>query len=179
MPAAELSDAVLMRRYAKGNTAAFETLYSRHKDALYRYLLRGCNSRDTAAELFQDIWLKLINTRGHYKASARFSTYLFTLAHNRLVDYYRRKRITPVISPEASAPVEDQPDSRLARVQQAGRLMAAISALPFDQREAILLKEERDFSLDEIAQITDAGRETVKSRLRYALAKLREELGHG
>jgi len=167
-----------MKRYANGNTAAFETLYGRHKDALYRYLLRGCNSRDTASELFQDIWLKLINARERYKPKARFSTYLFTLAHNRLVDYYRSKRIMPVMAPESAAPPEDQPENDFDRQQRAARLMAAISTLPFDQREAIVLKEEREFSLEEIAQITGVGRETVKSRLRYALAKLREELGN-
>ena len=178
MPATELSDATLMQRYAKGNTTAFEMLYARHKDALYRYLLRGCNNRDTAHELFQDIWLKLINARERYKPNARFSTYLYTLAHNRLVDYYRGKRITPVFTPEVQAPTSDQPEVSSDRAQQASRLMAAITALPFDQREAILLREERGFSLDEIASITGVGRETVKSRLRYALAKLREDLGN-
>lgn len=167
-----------MQRYVKGSTSAFDMLYARHKDALYRYLLRGCNNRDTAAELFQDIWLKLINARSSYKPSARFATFLFSIAHNRLVDYYRRKRITPVFAPEPAAPQSDEPETRVDTRQRADRVMAAISLLPFDQREAILLKEERDFSLDEIASITGVGRETVKSRLRYALAKLREELGN-
>lgn len=175
VPAAELSDAMLMQRYAKGNGAAFDMLYARHKDALYRYLLRGCNTHDTAAALFQDIWQQLIDARTSYKPTAPFSTYLFTLAHNRLVNFFRRKRITPVLAPEAYAPPEDLPDAQLGQPQRAQALMASISRLPFDQREAILLKEEGGFSLDEIASITGVARETVNSRLRHALAKLREE----
>ena len=165
-----------MQRYARGDAQAFDMLYARHGDALYRYLLRGTNDRDLAAELFQDIWLRLIDARKRYRPDARFATYLFSIAHNRLVDYYRRKRIAPQLVDEPAAPAADAPDLRADRQQQAERLMAAIAALPFEQREAILLKEERDFSLADIARITDVPRETVKSRLRYALAKLREEL---
>lgn len=178
VPAANLTDSELMQRYVKGDASAFKMLYTRHKDPLYRYLLRGCNNRDTAAELFQDIWLRIINARARYRPSGRFATYLFGIAHNRLVDFYRSRRIEPVFSTEIAAPAAEQPEAQLDLKQKAQRLITAINALPFDQREAILLKEERDFSLDEIATITGVGRETVKSRLRYALAKLRKDLGN-
>lgn len=173
--AAEATDEDLMRRYAEGEAAAFEALYARHKDPLFRYLLRGCSDRALAAELFQDVWMRLIQSRERYRPSARFTVWLFTLAHNRLVDHYRRTRPGGEL-PEQVAPAEDEPDARAQHGQAAQRVHAAIARLPFEQREAILLKEERDLGLDEIAAVTGVGRETVKSRLRYALAKLRQEL---
>jgi len=164
-----------MGRYARGDAAAFEILYARHKDALFRYLLRGCNDRASALDLCQDVWTRVIQARERYRPSARFTVWLYTLAHNRLVDHYRRARPRGEL-PETRAPDRDQPDAHAERSEAARRIHAALERLPFEQREAILLKEERELSLNEIAAVTGVGRETVKSRLRYALARLRQEL---
>lgn len=164
-----------MTRYAAGDTAAFETLYARHKDALYRYLARGCGNGGAGAELFQDVWMRVIRARKRYRASSRFRVWLYTVAHNRLVDYYRRQRPGGEL-PEMAAPEHDQPQAQASRQQAAERVRAALARLPFEQREAILLKEEQDLSVAEIAAVTRVGRETAKSRLRYGLAKLRQEL---
>lgn len=173
--AAEADDEILMRRYAKGDTTAFEVLYARHKDPLYRYLVRGCSDRALAGELFQDVWMRVIRARKRYRPKARFSVWLYTIAHNRLVDHYRRDRPSGEV-PEMTAPSADQPAAQAERSERAARLRAALDRLPFEQREAILLKEEQDLTIKEIAAVTGVGAETVKSRLRYALAKLREEL---
>ena len=173
--AAEADDEILMRRYATGDTAAFEVLYARHKDPLYRYLVRGCSDRALAGELFQDVWMRVIRARKRYRPKARFSVWLYTIAHNRLVDHYRRDRPSGEM-PEMAAPSADQPAALAERSERAARLRAALERLPFEQREAILLKEEQDLTIKEIAAVTGVGAETVKSRLRYALAKLREEL---
>lgn len=165
-----------MQRYARGDAGAFTMLYERHKGALYRYVLRGVGERPLADELYQDIWLRLIQGRGRYRPTARFSAWLFTLAHNRIVDHYRRAPPVGEQMPEIAAPSHEQPPARAQQAHRAARLKAAIAALPFAQREAFLLKEERALSLDEIAAITAVPRETVKSRLRYAVAKLREVL---
>lgn len=165
-----------MQRYASGDTTAFDTLYARHRGPLYRYLLRGCGNRDVAGELFQDVWARLIRARHRYRPRARFTTWLFRMAHNRLIDYYRRQRPRGDMPTDLAAPDHDNPEQRTDRRQAADRLLAAIAALPFEQREAIVLKEERGLSLAAIAEVTGVGRETVKSRLRYALAKLRETL---
>lgn len=173
--AAATSDEILMRRYANGDAAAFDILYARHKDSLYRYLVRGCSDRAVAGELFQDVWMRVIRARRRYKPKARFNVWLYTIAHNRLVDHYRRHRSSETV-PDLAAPTADEPPSQTERTQRAERLRAALNQLPFEQREAILLKEEQDLSLKEIAAVTGARAETVKSRLRYALAKLRKEL---
>ena len=165
-----------MQAYADGDAAAFKTLYRRHKDGLYRYLLRGSSSPDTAAELFQDVWKNLIQSRLRYRPDAPFGAFLYKLAHNRLMDHFRMKRPTTEVPEDLPAPESERPDHTVERRAQALRLLRALSLLPAEQREVIVLREERDLTLEQIAEIQGVGRETVKSRLRYALAKLREVL---
>lgn len=163
-----------MQAYAGGDAAAFETLYRRHKDALYRYLLRGTSSPDVAGDLFQDVWKNLIQARARYRPDAPFGAWLFKLAHNRMMDHFRMQRPTSELSDELPAPASERPDETVARRAGAETLLRALYALPAEQREVIVLREERDLTLEQIADIQGVGRETVKSRLRYALAKLRE-----
>lgn len=165
-----------MQAYAGGDAAAFETLYRRHKDPLYRYFLRHTASPDAAAELFQDVWKNLIQARQRYRPDAPFGAYLFKLAHNRLMDHFRMQRPTSELPEDLPAPASERPDETVARRFEAARLLRALAGLPPEQREIIVLREERDLTLEQIAQIQGVGRETVKSRLRYALAKLREVL---
>lgn len=167
-----------MQAYAGGDAAAFEALYRRHKDALYRYFLRHTSSPDHAAELFQDVWKKLIQSRQRYRPSAPFGAFLYKLAHNRLMDHYRMQRPMSEIPEDLPAPESERPDHALERRGQAARLLRALALLPAEQREVIVLREERDLTLEQIAEIQGVGRETVKSRLRYALAKLREVIAN-
>jgi len=174
-----------MLRYRAGDANAFTQLYARHKGPLYRYLLRQCGQPAVAEELFQDVWLKLIAARSGYTVQAKFTTWLYRLAHNRLIDHYRAStRRLPASYAEdcpewaaIPAPTEAQPENQEDRRRQAERLLTLLAKLPEAQREAFLLKEEAGLSLETIAQITGTGRETVKSRLRYALARLRRGLG--
>ncbi|HCB15362.1 MAG TPA: RNA polymerase sigma factor [Gammaproteobacteria bacterium] len=185
IPIDEDADELLMLRYREGDASAFTRLYARHKGPLYRYLLRQCGQPATAEELFQDVWLKLIAARTGYTVQARFMTWLYRIAHNRLIDYYRASNRGLPVSyagdcPEwvdVPAPLEEQPEHQDDRRRQAERLLVLLAELPEAQREAVLLKEEAGLSLEEIAQVTGTGRETVKSRLRYALARLRRGLG--
>jgi RNA polymerase sigma-70 factor (ECF subfamily) len=166
-----------MQAYAGGEAAAFEALYRRHKDALYRYLLRGVSSPDVAAELFQDVWKNLIQARLRYRPDAPFGAWLYKLAHNRLTDHYRMQRPTTEVPEDLAAPEGERPDVAAGRRSEAARLLQALALLPAEQREVIVLREEQDLTLEQIAEVQGVGRETVKSRLRYALAKLREVLG--
>ncbi len=125
-------DAMLMVRYRDGDAGAFLTLYARHKGPLYRYLLRQVRNAGAAADLFQDVWSRLVATRSRYEARAKFATY--------------------------------------------SALLAALGALPQEQREAFLLHEETGLTIEEIARVTDVGVETAKSRLRYAIRKLKKSL---
>src|SRR5260221_9358711 len=99
----EASDEELMLAYRDGNPGAFDTLYARHKGGLFRYVLRGVKLRAVAEELYQEIWIRVIEARQRYAPSARFATWLYTIAHNRLVDHRRQKERIPV-SPEEGTP---------------------------------------------------------------------------
>ena len=174
-------DARLMLRYREGDLQAFEALYHRHRGPLYRYLLRQCRNRDAAADLFQDVWGRLISNRRRYEARARFTTYLFHIAHNCCIDYFRRQAaqrvsMTDTMDERAdllASPGHERPDAELAHQQLQHAFRAALGALPSEQREVFLLHEEAGLNLEEIAEVTGVGMETAKSRLRYALAKLR------
>ena len=177
-----------MLAYARGEAAAFDVLYARHKGGVYRYLVRNCGNAGTADELFQDIWMNVIRVRATYAPTAKFATWLYTLAHHRLVDHWRATGQATLVSvddddeatratvdalPAARA---DEPDARAGRREMSARIQAALAALPPAQRDAFLLQHESGMSLAEIAALTGVGMETVKSRLRYAIAKLRMEL---
>jgi RNA polymerase sigma-70 factor (ECF subfamily) len=186
---AEDTDEALMLSYAAGRAAAFDTLYARHKGGVYRYLLRHCGNAGTADELFQDVWMNAIRARDRYVPTAKFTTWLYTLAHHRLVDHWRASGQVKLASIDddhdegTRAAVEalpgarrEEPDAQHATRQLREQLHAALATLPAVQRDAFLLQHEGGLSLAEIAELTGAGVETVKSRLRYAVAKLRGEL---
>jgi RNA polymerase sigma-70 factor, ECF subfamily len=187
MPAsAAISDEDLMLAYAAGDAAAFDVLYARHKGGVYRYLLRQCRQGVPVDELFQDVWMNLIRARASYTPTAKFATYLYRLAHNRLIDHYRASGVVSLVSADDEAhedAVAALPASRglepetLAENRQLGeRLKSAVASLPTLQRDAFLLQQEAGLSLSEIAELTGVGVETVKSRLRYAVNKLRGDL---
>ncbi len=177
-------DEALMLAYRDGDAAAFEALYARHRSRLYRYLAHQCGDARLAEELYQDIWLRVINARADYEVSARFTTWLYRIAHHRLIDHYRRnarEQLRQWEDEDASiddypAPADATPPAAVERLQLKERIVAALAELPAPQREAFLMAEEGGMTLDEIANATGTGRETVKSRLRYALGKLRHAL---
>ena len=169
-------DSALMLRYQDGDTAAFETLYRRHNDALYRYLLRLCRHRATAEDIFQDVWGKIIKARASYRPTAKFTTFMYRVAHNCFIDHVRRNKRhanNTEFEPELHADTSEQPDTIAERSLAKERLAAALLELPDEQRDAFLLHEEAGLNIDQIASVTGSNRETAKSRLRYAVNKLR------
>ena len=172
-------DSALMLRYGGGDVQAFEMLYRRHKDAIYRYLLRLSGHRDSADDIFQDVWGKIIKARESYRPTAKFTTFLYRVAHNCFIDYVRRNKrhstntaLEPELHSDPGESVEMATERRLARE----RLEIALGTLPEEQRDAFLLHEEGGLSVDQIATVTGCNRETAKSRLRYAVAKLRNAI---
>jgi RNA polymerase sigma-70 factor (ECF subfamily) len=146
-----LSDEELMERYRDGDAAGFDVIYERHKGGLFRYMLRQCGNRGVAEELFQEVWMNLIRARASYTVKAKFSTYLYRLAHNRLIDHYRSQ------ADVASGEVNYEDGSELESIagsrgddpmvaadirQQALRLLQLIDDLPQAQREAFLLQQD-------------------------------------
>ena len=191
MDGPEDSDEDLMLAYGAGEAGAFDKLYARHKGGVYRYILRQCRNAGIADELFQDVWMNAIRVRASYAPTAKFTTWIYTLAHNRLVDHWRASGHMKVASiddddenGEARDIVEsipgaanDEPETRVLSGELGAQLKDALAALPDEQRDAFLLQYEGGLSLAEIAELTGVGLETVKSRLRYATAKLRGALG--
>jgi RNA polymerase sigma-70 factor (ECF subfamily) len=173
----EDADEELMLAYRDGDAGAFEALYGRHRARLYRFVLRSVKERGVAEELFQDVWMRVIEARARYAPTAKFTTWLYAIAHNRLIDHWRRKGLA-VVSLDDDTPVAavDNPERQAEARQDLRRFAAALEALPPAQREAFLLHEEAGMSVPEIAQATGAGEEAAKSRLRYAMAKLKAAL---
>ncbi|MFN0316596.1 MAG: RNA polymerase sigma factor [Burkholderiales bacterium] len=178
--AVEPGDEALMQRFGAGDAAAFDALYERHRGPLYRFIQRQCANRALAEELFQDVWMSLIAARERYRHEAKFTTYLYTLARHRVIDHLRRQGVRSQIHAEGdedameSAPASTPtPEAQLEASRNVGRVLALVESLPTAQREVILLRAEAGMSIEEIAAVTMAERETVKSRLRYAMDKLK------
>lgn len=180
--AAEPADETLMLAYAAGDARAFERLYGRHRAPLYRFLMRHLRNAALADECFQDVWQRVIAARAGWKPEAAFTTWLYRIAHNRLNDHWRALKHRPPAPEDADeraarVPDPDTPERQLSEFEQRRRLQQALEELPDEQREVVLLRLEQELTLEQIGDITGVGRETVKSRLRYAMDKLRARLG--
>jgi RNA polymerase sigma-70 factor (ECF subfamily) len=177
-------DGELMLRYGAGDAAAFEVLYARHRAALWRFLLRSLDDEHAAADIFQETWVRVIAHRERYAVTARFKTWLYRIAHNCCVDHWRRVgRLTRREQRDAEEMLESlagysaqAPDEYAESAEQADALQAALRELPEAQRLAFLLYVDGDLGLADIATTTGVGVETAKSRLRYAVARLRKAL---
>lgn len=170
----EVPDEELMLAYRGGNAGAFDTLYRRHRGALFRFVLRSLKHRAAAEELFQEVWMRVIEARTRYAPQARFTTWLYTIAHNLLVDHWRKKGLSLVqLDEEELGAAPDNPERQAEAREALARFLHALEALPAAQREAFLLHEEGGLTAAEIAAATGSNEEAAKSRLRYAMAKLK------
>jgi RNA polymerase sigma-70 factor (ECF subfamily) len=173
----QLSDDQLMVSFGRGDRSAFDVLYARYKQPLYGYLYRNCGNEASIDELFQDIWLKVIASSSRYQRRGKFRSWIFTLAHHCIVDFYRKSGRQAVEHSTVEELASNQ--STESNVRDSELLLAvqvAIASLPLEQRQAFCLREESGFSVKEIAQIQDISVEAAKSRLRYAYGKLRMRL---
>jgi RNA polymerase sigma factor (sigma-70 family) len=189
MGLAQETDENLMVRFGRGEAAAFEFLYRRHESRVFRYLQRNVKNEATANDLMQEVWFAVVRGAAKYQPTAKFTTWLFTIAHNRTVDMIRANHRLQSLDagddadPEASSPLERlaieaklEPSAQVQSQDEAAALLSAVAQLPAEQRSAFLLQAEGDLSVEEIAHATGSSFETVKSRLRYARAKLRQLL---
>jgi RNA polymerase sigma-70 factor (ECF subfamily) len=177
-------DAELMHRYACGDLAAFERLYERHRAALHRFLVRQTRDPEFAGDLFQETWGKVIAYRERYEDRAQFRTFLFHVARNCWLDALRARGrdvtwAAQTIEPDDATLFDAHargPEAHAVAASEGERLRVALARLPDAQREAFLLHEEAGLTIDEVARVTGVGAETAKSRVRYALSKLRAAL---
>lgn len=179
------SDEALMWRYGGGNAAAFDALYARHEMRIWRYIHRHVGNQASADELMQDVWFAVAREAGKYRPTARFTTWLFTLAHNRVVDALRSRRehaSLDVAGEDGESWVESLPSEvgdplpELQSRQEQHALLRAVEQLPLEQRAAFLLQVEGEMTVEAIAAATGTSFETAKSRLRYARNKLKQLL---
>jgi RNA polymerase sigma-70 factor (ECF subfamily) len=184
---AAASDEELLRRFAAGEASAFELLYYRHELRVYRYLLRNLRDRARAQDALQETWFAVARDAARYRSEgARFTTWLFTIAHHRMIDALRAARAvleevsTQIIETHAAAlaggAAMAEPDAAAVASEQLEALLRALAMLPEEQRQAFLLQQEADLSVEDIAAVCGCSFETAKSRLRYARSKLRELL---
>lgn len=178
-----------MLRFGRGDGAAFEQLYRRHESRVYRYLHRNLRNEASANDLMQEVWFAVARNAAAYKPTAKFTTWVFTIAHNRMVDLIRAGgRLQSLDAPDSAdgegsslldnlaADAKHEPLAEVQSQDEAAALLKAVAQLPPEQRSAFLLQAEGELSVEEIASATGSSFETVKSRLRYARAKLRQLL---
>jgi RNA polymerase sigma factor (sigma-70 family) len=176
------TDAALLRRYRNGDTQAFAQLYERHRLGLLRFLLGLCSDPALADEVFQETWLSLIRSQSEQREAVLFKTWLYQIGRNRLIDHWRKIGRRQGQQDEydeqqhGAADPTPGPEQQLSLSRDQQRLQAALEDLPVEQREVFLLRAHADLELQEIAELTAIPMETVKSRLRYALQKLRRLL---
>lgn len=190
MPQAGKSEEDLMLEYARGDTQAFTYLYTKYRPPLFRFFVAALHNESLATELYQETWTKVIGASGSYQPKAKFSTWLFTIARNSLHDYYRKFQphliqfdtvaedaaADETYAIDSSVVVEMQPDEIAALAQQSKTLQLALDRLPLKQKEVMLLRYFAGMSVADIADSTEEKPETVKSRLRYATLKLKQDL---
>ena len=176
-----VSDESLMLKYQQGDSAAFEKLYHRHKNSLYAYLYRSHVDLNVIEEIAQETWMAVINSARNYRDSAKFRTYLYAIAHRKLVDFWRRNKLDQLVDR-----VDEQGEQLIEKIAEPKKhtedsidlamdLLLALESLSKDQQQAFLLREE-GFSRKEIAIMTGSNEETIKSRIRYATGNLKHIL---
>ncbi len=185
------TDEELMCAYRDGEADAFEVLSLRHRRGLFNFLLRSVHNKARAEELLQDVFLRVIRAKDRYERTARFSTWVYTIARNICVDESRRARFRRHASLEEKRPGRDGGGLSILDVTEAeqvsteraadgprlrDRMSDAVGRLPDDQREVFLMRQLGGLSFKEIGEVVGAPENTVKSRMRYALEKLRTDL---
>lgn len=186
----EHADETLMERYQQGDVRAFEMLLNRHQRPVFNFIARHVGSTAVAEELMQEAFLRVVRKAETYKKTAKFTTWLYTIARNLCVDHVRRQKhrnaaslSTPVGDGESGSTLGDfvadggpDVDRQVASKRLQSRLQGAVDSLSDEQREVFLMREVLQMPFKEIAEVVGCPENTVKSRMRYALDNLREQL---
>jgi RNA polymerase sigma-70 factor (ECF subfamily) len=182
------SDELLLSAYRDGDASAFETLMGRYRGPLFNVVLRSVRDRGRAEEIYQDVWMKVIDRCDDFRGDAKFSTWLYTIARNLCIDHQRKMKFRRHASLYQQAPgsaqtwAEKTPnpgpstEALAAGRMMKGRIESAVQALPHEQREVFLLRQLQGLAFNEIAEVVGIPANTVKSRMRYALERLQRSL---
>lgn len=190
----EVSDEALMLRYQGGDRGAFAILVRRHKTPIYNFILRQVRVASIAEDLTQDVFVRVVQSAADFRHSARFSTWVYTIARNLCIDQMRKASLRrhPSLDQPAGAGIDDDgptlgerladghPSRTVDRAaigrQMSEHIRSAVEALPDDQREVFLLREMANIPFKDIAGMIGVPENTVKSRMRYALERLQRAL---
>lgn len=177
------SDQILVQSYLSGDEAAFEVLIRKHKDKVFAFILSKLKNYNLAHDVFQDTFIKVINSlkRGKYNEEGKFVPWVMRIAHNLVIDHFRRQKKTRSISPTKDFDIfdvistdEKNAEEILIDEQITSDVRKLIHELPSDQKEVLMMRYYRDLSFKEIAEITDVSINTALGRMRYAVINLRK-----
>lgn len=177
------SDQILVQSYLSGDEAAFEVLIRKHKDKVFAFILSKLKNYNLAHDVFQDTFIKVINSlkRGKYNEEGKFVPWVMRIAHNLVIDHFRRQKKTRSIAPtkyfdifDVISTDEKNAEEILIDEQITSDVRKLIQELPFDQKEVLMMRYYRDLSFKEIAEITDVSINTALGRMRYAVINLRK-----
>ena len=177
------SDGLLVSSYINGNERSLEILVIRHKQRIFSFILSKIMDREIAEDIFQDTFIKVINTlkRGKYNEEGKFLPWVMRIAHNLIIDHFRRNKRIPKFNNTDEFDIFDvlsdemlSIENQLIKDQILGDVRSLIGELPTDQKEVLLMRMYRDMSFKEIAENTDVSINTALGRMRYALINLRK-----
>lgn len=184
MDASFVSDQELISGYLSGNHSSLEILINRHKQKVFSYILLVVRDKHLADDIFQDTFIKVINTirTGTYKEEGKFIQWVMRIAHNLIIDHFRKSRRLPLLetNPEEGDVfdnlriVEDSIEDQMILEQIHDDVRKLIDYLPAEQREVLVMRHYGDMSFKEIAEQTDVSINTALGRMRYALINLRK-----
>lgn len=177
-----ISDKDLVHLYVSGDESALAILLSRHKSKIYTSIYLLVKDRYLAEDIFQDTFIKVINTLkgGKYNEEGKFLPWVMRIAHNLVIDHFRKEKRTPTITNSEGFDIfdvigvsEESTEDKLLREQSHSDLRALIQKLPEEQKEVLIMRHYADLSFKEIADLTGVSINTALGRMRYALNNLR------
>ncbi|MBU6262609.1 MAG: sigma-70 family RNA polymerase sigma factor [Bacteroidetes bacterium] len=179
----QVADLDLIRSFQAGDTEAFDVLVTRYKDRIYSSILFFVKDTYLAEDLFQDVFIKIIDTlkNKRYTEEGKFLPWALRIAHNLCVDYFRKVKRTPAIKTSDDQDIfevinvtQEAPDQKLMRGESHDKVRRMLDLLPEEQREIIVLRHYANLSFKEIAEITNCSINTALGRMRYGLINLRK-----
>ena len=179
----QISDQLLIEQYLEGNQTALEKLITRHKEKVYTYIYLLIKDRALADDLFQDTFIKVINTlrSGAYNEEGKFIPWVMRIAHNLVIDHFRKNQRIPIIDNKDDYNIfntykvyDENVEDRMVVDQIHKEVRNLVDMLPEEQKEVLLMRHYADMSFKEIAEQTNVSINTALGRMRYALINLRK-----
>lgn len=178
----QVTDQVLIKKYLEGDERSFEVLLNRHKQKIYTSIYLFVKDQSLAEDIFQEVFIKIIDTlrKGKYNHEGKFLQWAMRISYNMCVDYFRRSKRRPQVSPTETFDIfdvlqvtDDNAEERIIKSQTHDKVRKLVDLLPPEQREVVILKHYADMSFKEIAKLTRVSINTALGRMRYALINIR------